>query len=480
MGGRRRRCLAELAASYLVFAVPAAASAAPSDSAPRRTSEAGAAAVENDEAPPPPRPDQAHGLRTRAPTNARTAAYWAPRAVLFVPRYAIELALQPLRLGAIAYDRYAVRARAEAVFFNEDRSFGVYPLAFIETGFGLNVGARVLHRNLFGHGEGLHARASFGGLYRQRYEIDLSSGRLLGDRLELGVGVGFRIVRRARFFGIGNADEHPFDPEAPPLDAWSQGAVDARYARDEVLAAISAKIALRDPFRLRLTTQLAWRRFSDPHGDTLAVGRAFDLRTVTGFASGQQRAYTEAELVIDTTRYAGSHLPRATPSRGWLVHTWAGLGIGFGGDRSRYVRAGTDVQRFIDLRHGNRVLRLRGWVDVLNAPRSRVAFIDLPTLGGPTMLRGYVRERFRGRMAALGSAEYSWPIDRTITAFLFTDIGRVWSTWPLEMKRPRVGFGGGLLLATRRRFFARIQIAGSIDGEVFFNLRFEPAWRIDD
>jgi hypothetical protein len=427
------------------------------------------------------RPDQAHGFRVPPRRPPGTALLWVPRGILFLPAAVIEAAAHPVHVGLVVYDKYTVANRLEDVFFNDARTFGAWPTAFFESGFGLNAGARLVHRDLGGHRERLFVRASFGGLYRQRYEASVDSGKLLGPRFKLRAEGGFRIVSRGRFFGYGNGDEVRHDEDAPLIHPLSGEIVESRYRRDEGRAAVLARIAIRDEVRILASQEMAWRRFSDARsGDGPQLREVFDPAEVTGYESGQLRAYSEAALVVNTLRYAGPHIPRSLPSRGWLARVSTGVGIGFAGDPSRFVRGGADVQRFVDLWRGNRVLRLHGLVDVVDAPFEGVTFVDLPTLGGPTLLRGYVRERFRGRIAGLGSVEYQWPIDRILGGFLFVDVGRVWTSLPLDLSAPRVGFGGGLNVRSRRAFFLRLQLASSIDGGFFLQLRFDPTWESDD
>ena len=107
----------------------------------------------------------------------------------------------------------------------------------------------------------------------------------------------------------------------------------------------------------------------------------------------------------------------------------------------------------------------------------KVSFIDLPRLGGSEYLRGYPNGRFRDRAVALGSVEYNWDLGNFLAAFTFVDVGRAYDTLEdFETEALRVGFGGGVQVHTSDSFITRAQIAGSRDGDVFFELALSPAY----
>jgi hypothetical protein len=428
-------------------------------------------------------PGETSGIRVAPRRGAKKVLLWVPRVILFVPRHAIDIAVHPIRLGLMAWEKYRVPQRAADVFFTPDRKFGVYPVLFVETGFGANAGARLVHRDMFGEGENVLLRASYGGLYRQRYEARLGTGNRLGKHVQLSARGSFRIVPKARFYGLGNADEGDVPPDAALQDPLGpRRAIDSRYRRDEAFGTLTADVPLTKSLRLSLSEELRWRRFSDAAtgNDDVQLTEVYDARRLAGFRTGQLTAYTEAALMLQTTRVSHPWIHAAVPSRGWLARGFVGVGIGARRDPTRFIRYGADIQRFIDLYRGDRVLRLRVLTDVVDGDLDRIVFVDLPSLGGPTLLRGYVRDRFRGRIAGLASVEYLWPIEDHLTGFLFTDVGRVWNRLPLDTGAPRAGFGGGIIAHTSRAYVARIQLAGSIDGGVYLHLRFSPSWEVYD
>jgi outer membrane protein assembly factor BamA len=106
-----------------------------------------------------------------------------------------------------------------------------------------------------------------------------------------------------------------------------------------------------------------------------------------------------------------------------------------------------------------------------------VPFIDLPRLGGPVLLRGYDRDRFRDRYSGLATIEYDWPAAYDVNGFLFADAGRVFrDPDDFGVDDLRVGYGAGIQLHTITGFLARGQIASSVDGGLFFQLSLDPTF----
>ena len=139
---------------------------------------------------------------------------------------------------------------------------------------------------------------------------------------------------------------------------------------------------------------------------------------------------------------------------------------------------GWDLQRYINLYRGDRILLLRAQLEGVIAPPRKIPFVDYPRLGGSRLLRGYVRGRFRDRVLGVSAVEYRYPISENFAGFAFLDAGSVWRRVSnVSLGDIKLGYGGGLQMHTYRRFLMRVQLAGGEDG-VVFNLSFNPAERI--
>jgi hypothetical protein len=410
--------------------------------------------------------------------EGESAWLYVPRLLLAPVRLVARTASELLLAGARIEDDYRLRSRARDLFFTEDLDFGVYPVAFYATGFGLNAGAHLVHRDLFGHREGLRLRAGFGGVHQQLYDARVHTGRLW-PAVRLAAEGGYRIQDSFKFYGIGNGEQVSAGELQQPLDALAAGpAVRTRYRQEQIRAGATAQFALGEDATLAL--EHVWRRLSSSAGSadsgTPWVTEVYDPDSLVGFAPDLTDAYTELALIYDGHRSTRPDVPSALPSRGVRVETWGAVQTAPSQPQLTSGRAGIDLQPVIDLYRADRVLRLRLRAVTAIGPLDAIPFFDLPSLGGSLFLRGYERGRFRGRLALLTSVEYRYPVQEGLAAYLFADAGRVYASWqelsPQPLRDVRVGFGGGLQIYGRRGATFLLQLASSIDGDFFVDLRF--------
>ena len=406
-----------------------------------------------------PRPDEASGIARDDRTPLADRWLWLPRAALFVPRMAVWAVGQPVRGAAYAYEKYDLPGRLRATFFSVDGTLGVYPVARYETGFGFTAGARLVHADVLGERERLKLRADVGGRYRQAYGASFRTGERLGP-IVVELDTSYERRPQEQFYGIGMGD-----------------AVATRFREDLVRNVLAVDAPLVGPLRARLSGAWMVRDFAGT-GDADSLEAHYDTTALVGWDEGVDNLYVEAELVYDSRRPGSDYASRAFDATGWLASAHAGMSRGIGDDRSELVAYGGELQRYIDLYDGSRVLVLRVLVEAVTG--DVVPFIDLPRLGGSEYLRGYPSGRFRDRAIALGTVEYAWDLGNYLGAYAFVDTGRTWSTLA-DVDGPglrdlRVGYGAGVQVHSRTSFLTRLQLAASADGDVFFELALSPAF----
>ncbi|MFN0245848.1 MAG: hypothetical protein ACKV2T_03000 [Kofleriaceae bacterium] len=445
-----------------------------------------------------PAPDRASGVVVEAEEPVSNTLRFIPRTLLFVPRWMLWGFAQPFRGAAYAYEQYSLQNRIKATLFNDDGTYGVYPVGSYSTDFGIDLGARFVHYDLFGERERIKLRANFGGRYQQGYGFELRSGERFGKRVSASIESLYERRPNERFFGIGNAPMQENVPGELVDPALAETAVASRFRENWFRTVGKIESRVSGPVSVRISGAVAMRRFADyepldPDDPTdsedlgefgRGIEQRFDTSKLAGYEEGVDNVYLETELVYDTRRPRTTYTPRVLDSTGWYAAIHGGRAIGIGGDPTAFYRYGGEVQRLFDLYEGNRILTLRALVDATSGGDGRmdqtISFIDLPRLGGTDFLRGYPDGRFRDKAVALGSAEYTWDLGNFLAAYTFVDVGRALPSLADITEggadRWHLGFGGGVQVHTNRSFLMRGQLAFSREGDAFFELVFSPAF----
>jgi hypothetical protein len=394
--------------------------------------------------------------------------------VLFVPKSLVWLAMQPLEGLVWVTERYQLIERFDRLVWNDDHTIGLLPTLRLEAGFGFNAGAHLVHKDLFGERERLDLRASGGGRFRQRYAAGLRSGNRFG-RLAFETEAEYERRPRDPFYGIGNADTMSA-PSLDPLDPID-GGLESRYRHDLARMKSVASLRIGGGVSAHLSNALADHDFGGSKGGT-AIDDRYMVDRLAGF-DGYRNTYSELELRWDTRRTGSPNDAKSNPSTGGLVALYAGRSHALenGVDFWRY---GADLQRFVRVADGPRVLVFRGHVEGVTGSIDEIPFIELPRLGGPDLLRGYAADRFRDKLAATAALDYRFDLNRDYSAALFVDTGRVFrDPSNLSLDNLRLGYGVALEAHSERSFLARLSLASSIDGGVFFNFSVDPVFEVD-
>jgi hypothetical protein len=403
------------------------------------------------------------------------------RGILFLPKVAFQVVFAPIRGGIWANERYRIYDRAYELLFNDAGTMGVYPTARLDSSFGVTVGARFVHRDLLGAREHLSLAAGAGGRYRGFVSGSLRSGDRLGERLELELEAEYDRRPKEHFYGIGNRDEVEVDEGMPVpvlLDALAgDTSVEARYRQR--LARATAVVDVRLAGALHLLGSGALTDLEVARSDEgVPIDVLYRPDTLIGWG-GARHVYTELELRWDSRRRASPWEVVSLPATGWFAGVYGGPVIRIDDEGVDFWRYGADVQRFLRVGRGPRVISARAHVEAVTGSRDEVPFFDLPQLGGKTLLRGYEIEQFRDRIAVLGSLDYQWDLSQIFSARVFADVGRVYaSADDLELADLRVGYGVGLDAHGRTSFWVRSSIASSIDGGIFVTVSFEPVFDV--
>ena len=407
-----------------------------------------------------------------------SAFRWIARGALFVPRWALEVVLSPIRGGVWAEDKYHLHEVYSRIFFNDAKTMGLYPTGMYESGFGASIGARFVHRNLFGEHEHVALQATTGAMTGQTYRAGVRGEVRTGNRLgplELAFDGNFDQRPTDPFFGIGNGNLVAMPPATRIDPRIDNTAISTNHRYQEASAALGATIHLPADLHVVGSAQLTELQFApSTSSPNLPIDQVYDTAGLVGFTTGVHHAYGELELRWDTRRRYSVWEPRSVPSSGSLVSAFVGRIEGFGSN-ANFSRYGVELQNYLRIAKGPRVLVTRFHGEAVTGSLDQVPFTELPMLGGGSFLRGYSFERFRDRVAAFGSLQYEWDLSHLLHAYVFTDVGRVFpSIADATYHDLRVGYGLGVELHSEQGFMLETSIASSIDGGVLFSVDFNP------
>ncbi len=408
-----------------------------------------------------PLPGEVSGLaQAEEATRIDEVLLWGPRAVFWLPRRLLGIAVWPLRKIADLTD--AIPSDPPSALKKKRASgFGVRPIVSAESELGWSLGAQVAHHDAYGAAEVARLTVALGGRYDHAIELGLDSGERFRDAA-VEVEVASLALDDALFYGIGNLELAEPSSMAPGQPA--DGATLLRYHHRQARGALALRRGLSERSQVRLAGELSWHRLAEQ-----------DFGSLNGeplVGVGEPYVATAATLgfLYDTRHPAHPWISEAAPSSGWMLRAQLGLARGPG---DRYGTAELDVARAFDLWAGTRVVTVRHHVAVVVGERSELPLVALPTLGGPWSLRGYPRGRFRDRIAMLSSVEYRFPIYQNASAYLLADAGRVFAgAAELSVQDYRFSWGGGVELYGGRQVRLRLQgaLTAGEGGAGFFSL----------
>ena len=395
------------------------------------------------------------------------------RAALYVPKLLFQIITAPVTGAFYAVDRWQLEDRYYRTFYNRDRTAGIVPTATYETGYGLTIGAQAFDNDLFGDAERGVLQATSGFEYRVGLLASIDTG-VRFDPVRFGVSGNFDRRPAEPFYGIGNngdtvsaTGQEDINPLVNPT------AVSTHYRYQEARAAGFADWSMFYDLHLVALASITQLEYTASNTGP-SVQDVYDPMTLNGFDTKTDHVYGQLELEWDTRQ----------PARRWdpmTVHGTGSLLLGYGGISHQldsdvnFWHYGVEAQHFINLGLGPRVLVARFHGEAVTGNLDQIPISELPMLGGGDFLRGYPYARFRDRIAAVATLQYMWSLTANSSAYLFSDVGRVWRGWDeMSLDEMHAGFGLGLELYAPSSFLVDVAIASSTDGGVALMAEFMP------
>ena len=138
-------------------------------------------------------------------------------------------------------------------------------------------------------------------------------------------------------------------------------------------------------------------------------------------------------------------------------------------DQFAFRRTRIDLQQFVPLLHGHRVLAFRVLAVLTDTSEGQaVPFYLMPTYGGLNVGRGYPTFRFRDRNMLALQAEYRYQVSPLISGAVFADAGQVApSLHAIGWSRFKTTYGAGVRFGAGGSAALRFDLAFGGDGLTF-------------
>jgi hypothetical protein len=210
---------------------------------------------------------------------------------------------------------------------------------------------------------------------------------------------------------------------------------------------------------------------------TPKITDAFDESTAPGLS--RQPAFFRPGITVDLdyrdtippTRTAVrlDPLPIAGPSRGgrYQINFASYQDQDF--DQYSFRKTTIDLQQFVPLLHGHRVLAFRALAVLSDTSNGQeVPFYLAPTYGGLNVGRGYPTFRFRDRNLLALQTEYRYQINKLVSGAIFVDSGQVAPrVGAIEWSRFKTTYGTGVRFGALGGAALRFDMAFGGDGPTF-------------
>ncbi|MBX3305387.1 MAG: BamA/TamA family outer membrane protein [Nitrospira sp.] len=362
-----------------------------------------------------------------------------PYRLLAVPEMAWGGLTYPFKKAAIAYEQHDLMNRALDLFLNDERTAGVFPKFALGGTLSSGIGFTAFNNNLFR--ENKEARLSYILATRENQVAELSyrDPSLFGSQWLLDSNTFWLNFDESHFFLGGNRaterDQTNFELKQLAWDVTL-----GRKLFGNTSAALTGRLLIAD---------------AKP-SERLPATPA----SITGNNSSMTALAIEPSLTYD------SRDNPFRPTRGWFAEGAFTYTDQVDRDQFRYLGYRLEVQRYIPVFQGNRVLLLRAYLakqDTVGG--GAIPFYELNLLDLNNGLRGFDRGRWQDKGALLFNIEWRFPIWQDVEGDIFFDEGQVFGDYQdIQLKLFRYSAGAGLRFVSNRKFGLRFQVAASEDG----------------
>ncbi|HSI05551.1 MAG TPA: BamA/TamA family outer membrane protein, partial [Myxococcota bacterium] len=375
-------------------------------------------------------------------------------------------------------DRFNIATRTREALTFRDHTLGFFPTITIANGMQPGFGIAAFADRLFVDWHFM--RGSVVTDFQRNIIASFLNRFNLGRAADLNLLASYQRRNDLVFYGTGSDtvrdDRTRFERRKPFIElelATGSGQVASAAASSNGIssgdfATLDTALQALSHFGGRLSIELSDNNFGcttrapDICGDDSAEGTGDDRYSLgrdgeaAYFTSGYALMRIKALISADT-RKAGR--PSSTGVRIDIFGRY-GEGLGSRADDVRFFRYGGELSGFWDVTgHRRRVFAARLYVELLERGRNHdVPFMELINLGGPEVMRGFLRARFQGESATVATIDYRWPIWSFLDANLFYEMGNVWDRHLANFDVKKLRGGYGLALRTNSSRDASFQL----------------------
>lgn len=396
------------------------------------------------------------GGRDREALEADDPARAVAEAALFLPRTVVDLLFITTGAAAGLLEDEQVVPRLKDTFFSEDHKIGLFPTAFVETGFSPNVGARMI-ASVDNFASTL--RAGYGGpdttVVESRLRVTgahptptvLSLEWLQDRRTNLG------------FQGLGPAPEEDSRNAFRPGTTFLAGSY--RERRQRLIMSLGFRAA--PDVELIASNSYKERRVDDaPDAGAGGLSEVFEAESIPGAGETTRMTYTEVAARVDT------RVSRGPPATGAMVEAYGGLYTGMRDQDADAFGVGARWAAYIPVYRVTNILSPRIAIDSIHPIGDEpLPFYDYLTASD---FRGF--DGRRDKVAMVASIDYRWTLMKFVAARVFGDATNVApDLTSLGLDRARYAWGFGFDLHGSQSQLGRVAVAFS-EGDVrlFFSL----------
>jgi outer membrane protein assembly factor BamA len=365
-------------------------------------------------------------------------------------------AAAPIAAGPGRVERVLNTIERSPMFAPRD-GFGLR-VGTIDGGGGLAAGPSWRKSNLFGGRLQMQASGAVSTLIDHEVQGSVAVTELGTHRLAFLLGASRAHLAQNRFFGIG-ALTNRVDQTAFTLD------------RNDVTATVTLDAT-------------GWLEFAASAGTVNALTRdgkspripplssRFGPSDAIGFNSQTSLAAASLSVAVD---YRDVPL---NPRSGGRYQVAMNRYLDRMSNRYSFTRIEAELEQHVSFWRRQRLVTLRAMGSTSIAdPGHDVPFFMQQTLGGSTLLRGFLTDRFRDLNVMAVQAEYGWDILPFVNAVLFYEAGAVTPRWQdITLRTLKRDYGLGFRFGSARTVALRTDVAfGSGEG-TRLTMRFNHAF----